>query len=237
MAMDVFGRSEHIAMFAEHDSRANFSPFQVMEDLRFRPAEDIENLIENCGRQVTVFKPLCDCQWGDQILDRHHGQAFWFYRSYRDVAASAVKKWGAHHADTLRSIAQDRIGMLGWRIERLSPSAIALVKQYTKPDMSDLDGSALFWFLRNNMFFDYGFHKDPRFHLFRYEHLVASPIEEFERMTSAMEIPLDRELVDDVVTTSIGKGAEVELDPAIATLCDGMMDRLDQAKSAQVANA
>lgn len=237
ITVDVFGKSDLIQIFPETDPRANQLPLQdwFAEDVRLRSTEEIARLVDDCKRPAVVFKPLMDCQYADKILERHAGRGFWMYRHYTDVANSAVTKWGPHQKHIIDAIHNDNWSQLGWRTERLSAERIRQIKALWRDDLSEHEGAAIFWLMRNCAFFDHKFVERDDIRLVRYEELVRDPKTGFQMMLDFMDLDFDPSIVSEVHARSVKKAEAPRISDEIRGLCDGLLADLEQARSRQEA--
>jgi hypothetical protein len=221
MLASVLDRSPRTWVYHEGSRRA-------FDAYRLRPPEVVERLIENSRASTVVFKPICDAQWTDRILDRHPGsKGIWIYRRYPDVVNSAVVKWRDHQRDIMRWIRDDDADRLGWRGERLSDATRDLVKRLYRDALSPADGAALFWYVRNQFFIELGLNRDPRVLTVRYEDLVTRPETESERVYVHAGCEFQPEFAAGVFSSSVGRTPNPALEPEIRSLCDAMTARLD----------
>jgi len=219
--------SSQLAFVYNEDARRAFRNY------RLREAATIDRLIEKCPAPVVFFKPLCDSQWVDEILDTHAGsKAIWMYRHYPDVVNSMIRHWGAHQKDTIRNISEGAWEALGWRGERLSAESRELVRTLYRGDLTAHEGGVLVWCLRNRFFFELGLQHDRRVIIVKYEYLVRSPERLFPPIFEFMGTPFEPEFARDVSTRSIHKETFPTISPEIRQLADEMMDRLDAAYAA-----
>jgi hypothetical protein len=95
--------------------------------------------------------------------------------------------------------------------------------------MNPYDAAALFWLVRNRLFFELGLDRHPRLTMCKYEDLLAHPeriMRGIYRFTGT-DYPSDDILVD--VRADSGKGKNIKLSPAVELLCKEMLEKLDTA--------
>ena len=94
------------------------------------------------------------------------------------------------------------------------------------PEINDASAIALFWYYRNQLFFDQNLDRDPKCMLVQYEPLVQSP----DRFGSALArfcgIAPNPALWRDIFCSSLRRQPPPDLDPEIRTLVNEMHDRL-----------
>ncbi|MCB9780230.1 MAG: glycosyltransferase [Alphaproteobacteria bacterium] len=223
MLMRTLDESPETRIFHENHSVA-------FDDFRLRSDASLRTLIRLHPAPAQIFKPICDSQDADRILDRFpEARGLWIYRHPDDVANSAVVKWGAHQVEIVDAIARGDLGSWGWRTERLAPDVVEEIRRVHRDDLTPHEGALLFWYLRNRFFFDLGLDRHPRVLLVRYEDLVTDPEPAFQPVFSHLGVPWRDDAVARVRKSSIGRRPSPECDPAIRALCEGLLERLDAA--------
>lgn len=200
----------------------------ALKRYRLREADRVEAVIRRGPSPLCAMKPICDAHLTDVLLAQHHGSsAIWIYRDPRDVARSAIRKWGDHQLQLIRLLQQGRFHELGWRGERISPSVLDVVNatEVRTPE----DGAGLYWWVRNQVPFELGLVDDPRVLLVRYESLVADPPGQLHRIFGFLGAPTPAAALDHLHHRSVGGAALDALDPAIEALALAHLDRLDEA--------
>ena len=234
----------------EHDLRAKVYPevselssADVPKQLRLNPMPQVYQQLEREPASLVVLKPLVESQRTPELLNEFEqpranspiltAKAIWVYRHYRDVAASYVKKWGTgHSARDLRAILEAQPH--NWRSEHLPPEVVATVRDHYSEDMHDHDASALYWYVRNTLFYTRGLERELRVMLCRYEELVKSPVQVLQAIYDFIgyEFP-GAHIVARVRSDAQAKGANVILSPAIEQLCQTLLARLDETHAKQ----
>lgn len=221
MLISVLDRSTHTWTYDEGVGPA-FVGYRLAEP------EVVERCVARSLAPVVAFKPICDAQHADRLLERHPGsRALWIYRRVADVANSAVRNWGGHQKDIMRWISEGDWHRLGWRGELLAPESVEKIEAIYSDKLSPEEAGALFWWLRNRIYFDLGLDRDERVLLVRYEDLVGDPPAQFRRIFDFVGCPWDDAVVEDVFATSVGKAPFPDIDPRIRELCDELTARLD----------
>jgi hypothetical protein len=232
MLMKVLEKSRYMRVYQEHSRKAFGTNWRLL------PPETIHSLIDNSYAPVVVFKPLTDSHLTDQLLTEYkNSKAIWIYRTYVDVANSAVNKWGEHLKDVMHQITVGDWEKLGWRGERLSEENIALVKQLYSPQMTFQEAAALMWYLRNQWYYQLNLVDDPRVLLVRYENLVAEPKAGVVRIFDWLGAQFEPEIVEDVSERSVGKGKHLVMSPAVQQVCDDLLNKLNATYQEKVGAA
>lgn len=201
-------------------------------DYRLRSPALVAAVTQLTPADVVVYKPLCDSHLGDRLLALHEGsRAIWAWRDPHAVARSAVAKWGDHQRTVVASIARGRARDMGWRGERIPPELAGQLAEVWHDDLSEHDGAALFWYLRNSFLFSLGLDTDPRVLPVSYAALVSDPVAAFRRVFDHAGLDFDARLVADVDTAS-ATPAPLALDPTVQALVGALHTRLKAATPA-----
>ncbi len=222
MLVDVLNESPEVDVYHESDKRA-FASFQL------RSKDVIDPLISTSTAHCTVFKPICDSHRALDLLGDYEGsKGIWIYRNYRDVTNSAVIFWGNHAIQVIGDAVAGKMSW-GWRQEAISQDTLTRIKEVWRPDISPHEAFALFWYQRNQIFFDLELSKNPRMFLVRYENLVTKQDQFFPKLFEFIGLPISKDLNFHVSATSIGKQEFPEASVNISAMCDEMLGRLDRA--------
>ncbi len=197
--------------------------------VRIRGGEVRRRLIDASDAHCIVFKPIADSQRLLDLMADHPGsKGIWIYRHYADVANSAVQMWGDHFWQVVNGIASGT-GDWGWRAERVADDCLRVVRELVKPQLTPWDASAVFWYMRNRVYFDQAFDRHPAILPLKYEVLVRQPGEEFGRVCQFLGIELQADAVGSVHSRSVGKSQCRVQDEGVIRTCDEMLTRLDAA--------
>ena len=198
----------------------------AMSRYRLRDKNTIQGLIDGSRKRIIVFKPLNDSQHTDRLLEySSNAKAVWIYRQYDDVINSSLNKWSTSWKDIVCGISKDSAYN---ESERMSPDAKALIKKFCSQDMSSEDGAALLWYVRNLIFFDLELQNDHRVLLVNYEDLVIEPQRYFRRIFDFIGCHFSYKYIKDVSAASIKKSPPPSIHPEIKSLCNEMIQRLNE---------
>lgn len=221
MVMRVLERSPATRIYHENHATA-FRDFQLRGDAVVR------SLVALNPAPAQVFKPICDSQEADRLLERFpEAHGLWVYRHYDDVANSAFQKWGAHQCELVAAAVVGDTTTWGWRTARLPAEVVAELRRVYRPDLRPEEGALLFWYMRNAFFFALGLDRHPRMRLVRYESLVTEPERAFREVFDFAGAPFDPGFLDRVRATSIGKREPPQASPEIRALCAALHARLE----------
>lgn len=218
------GKSPHGWAYQESEFSLAFNAYYLRAD------SIIEWLIRRTPAPLVAFGSILDSQFTDDLLSRFDGaRAIWIYRRYEDVANSCARmKWGASLKNLVRWVAQGELDKLGARGKRMSEDTVRLFGELVREDLSNEAAACLYWYMRNQLYFDLGLHLDPRVLIVQYEDTVQNPVQTFRRIFSFLGLPFDPATVDGVFASSVGKHTWLGTDPAIEEICDALKARLDE---------
>ncbi len=221
----IFERDFNAKIYRESSS---LSSNDTAERLRLNPLDDVKAVVAAHNVPLVVLKPLVESQRAPELLEQFDGaRVLWLYRHYQDVASSNLKAFGMDNGlNDIRPFVTGEPG--NWRSENSSDETRAIIRRHFAEDMNPYDAAALFWFARNQLFFEQGLDDDPRAMLCRYEDLVTRPSEVMRRVYDFVDMPYPGDhIVQDVHPQSVGKGRTSRLSPEVDALCADLLDRLD----------
>jgi hypothetical protein len=196
-----------------------------------RPDPEIRRLVDRSGHAYVLFKPLCDSHRTGEILDDlgspSAGKAVWAYRDVGGRVRSAVQKFGPANLQALRRIAAGE-GATMWQAGGLSAERLELVGSFDYERMSPESAAALFWFLRNSLYFDLGLDRREDVFLASYGAMVEDPEAAMRALCDALGLGFRPEFVAHVDARGRRKAPPLDLDPQIADLCEQLEQRLDR---------
>lgn len=150
------------------------------------------------------------------------------YRDYRDVANSAIKKWGREqYAHIERLVTQDEC--IHWFCENVNPNIRELMKGFFDAELTDHEASILKWYVRNHWFIEHQFDsRHNQVFLIQYEDAVTNPEEIGRQICVFLGINFHIRLVSHMHRSSISKNAFPEIRPEIKELCDELFQKLTE---------
>lgn len=225
MLLDVFRKDFNIKTYKESEELFYGSG---EKHLRLLPAEQVLSIGNSLRAGVIVSKPLLDSQMADSLLSSYQkSYGLWIYRHYKDVALSNMRRFGAGNGHKDMRYIANRIKQ-DWRAENISKAVRSVVEELYSEELSDSDAAALFWFVRNSLFFDLALETNRSVYLCRYEDLVEEPIKVMQKIYTSVGIRGDvTSLVSDIHSESSGKGAEILLSEPIELHCRKLLERFD----------
>jgi hypothetical protein len=206
-----------------------------MQRLRLKPLNRVKKIIEQDCAPFIVLKPLVESQHSQRLLAYFEGsRALWMYRHYKDSVLSLSKHFGyLRLLNMLRALVRNE--KAEWISEHVPGHIRNIAAKYFAEDMLPYDAAALFWFVRNSLFFELNLDRHPAVKLCRYEDLIRSPLETVQGIYefADQEFP-GKHILTEVRSTSLGKGKSIRLSPETDCLCRELQARLDgQAKKSK----
>jgi Sulfotransferase domain len=198
--------------------------------IRLNPLHLVKARIDKDRPALIILKPLVESQNAVKLLDYFkNSKALWVYRHYGDVTRSNLEKWGSRNGiNNLRPIVEGQ--SQNWRSEHVSDASKHTVRKHFSEDMNPYDAAALFWFVRNSLFFEMNLDTNENVMVCKYDNLINNPLKTIRTiydfagfMYPFPKIPLK------IRSDSMGRGKDVKLSHNIEILCNDMMKKLDLA--------
>jgi Sulfotransferase domain len=217
MLADCFDNCVSADVYHESDEEAF-----VGYELRDLPT--IRRLIAGSNGSHAVFKPIADSNRALELLEAIHGaRVIWIYRRYQDAVNSALEKW-TEHREYLRLILEEP-QKARWRAVGLSADDLALIRKHYTRELTDASARALIWYIRGRCYFTQQLQQRNDVMLINYEELVTNPREQLRAAFDFVALPFKDSYFQHVATSSIRKRPDPEIAPAIAALCDSLMEQ------------
>lgn len=227
MLMRGFDAAPYTEVRNEND-RALFDRFRLRSD------DVLHRVVTASRHQVVLIKPLCDSHDVARLLELPGlapGRAIWVVRDVDARARSEVSKFGASNLEALRAIAAGH-GERIWQGGGLGPADVELVRSFDLDALRAEDGAALFWYLRNSLYYSLGLDRRPDVLLSSYDAFVADPTPAMDRLCRHLAVPFDAELIAHVEHRESHGSRELTIDPRVRELCDQLRTRLEESLAA-----
>lgn len=223
----IFTRDINISVYRESSKLS--SKDSNPKKLRLNSYVEISREFEKNRAKHIVVKPLVETQNTLELLDYFpNSKALWMYRNYKDFIQSNMKRFVVDAGkNALKAIVEKDPN--NWRSQKVSDYVYSIVTKYYKPEISYYDAIALFWFARNQLFYDLALDTHPSVFMCRYEDLVRYPqqmVREIYRFMGA-EYPAINSFLEEINTQSIGKGNTVKLSPDVQELCEKLLTKMN----------
>lgn len=196
--------------------------------IRLNPLPDVAAVLSRVPAPLVVAKPLVETQRVRTLLNYFpNAKALFMYRRYTDVASSDLRKFGQRNAiENIRPIATGNTH--NWRSAGATQAVRDQIARFFSDTMNPNDAAALFWYARNQLYFDLELAKHSDALLCRYEHLVAEPALVMRRIYDFVGVPCpDLSHTQQVHSASVTKGKNLELLPEVRQMCEQLQARLD----------
>lgn len=205
----------------------------------FRPLPTIETLVRQSRARFVLFKPLCDSHRTPELLD-HFGpnaRAIWAYRNVDGRVRSAVAKFGDSNLRVLRAFAAGETPRPwnAWQVQGLSAESADFIRSFEFDRMSAESAAALFWYVRNLLYFEMGLDRRPDTMLINYDEFLAEPQQVAGALCRFLELPYRSEMIANVDPRRPSQRPPLAIDPRIRERCTELKERLDGACSSQMA--
>ncbi len=210
----------------------------AFDRFRLRPVDEVHRLVAASRHPYVLLKPLCDSHRTAELLDRLRTRsaprALWVYRSAEGRARSAVAKFGDQNLQVLRELAAGG-GRDRWQGQGLSADSLALLGRLDWSTIDPVSAAALFWCVRNRLYFELGLDGRPDVLLVSYDALVADPAAEMGRVCGFLGFPYHPRLVAGITPRPPATPGLARLHPEVAACCAELTGRLEAARRSQTA--
>src|ERR1017187_7354654 len=208
----------------------------VFDHFLLRDDEVVRRVVMTSRHQYVLFKPLCDSHRVDHLLDAldtpSPGRAIWAYRDVDGRVRSAVSKFGRNNLLTLRDIAAGK-GAAMWQAQRLSKATLDEIGSYDYMTMTPETAAALFWWIRNGLYFETGLDRRDDVLLASYQDMLATPVPAMQAICQFLGLAYRPTLIEHISPRGPGSPRQLDIDLRVRALCDHLQDRLDEALRAQ----
>lgn len=209
---------------------------RAFANYRLRPEADISALTLHSRHRFVLFKPLLDSHLAARLLDDwswpQPPRAIWVYRDVVARARSAVAKFGDSNLRVLKRRAESE-SYRHWQLgdeEGLSEESEALLDSFDPKRLTALDGAALFWLVRNRLYFELGLDRRDDVVLVGYEGFIARPEETMGRLCATIGLDCEPRLVAHVRPRIHNSASGDGIDARILALCRGLAADLHAAE-------
>ncbi len=200
---------------------------QVFHRFQLRSDAVLVDTVRRSRHAYVLVKPLCESHRVDQLLDLPGlapGRALWAWRDVDDRARSEVAKFGEANLRALRAIADGSIGQR-WQGQRLDHETVDLIRGFDPDSMDPHTAAALFWYVRNQLFFRLGLHQRADVLLCSYDALVGDPDGQLRRLCQFLDFPYHPRLSAHIETRTAQR-RPLPIDPRVRAVCTELTRRL-----------
>jgi hypothetical protein len=212
-------RSWRILIIEEHDRRlVGAHPPPGETDWQDYPT--VLRRLRRIPFEVVAAKPLVESDRAVELMDAAEPvRAVWMLRHYGGVAQSSLRRFGEDNPYLDLQPYCDHDSM-DWRSRGASEETRETVIGLMNEGLSPLDAAALFWWARNQLYFDQQLWRDGRIRILRYERACNCSEEVAAALSDYIQIPLPPRSISAKVRPQLEVVPEVQkLSPAVERLC------------------
>ena len=196
----------------------------------------IRGIVERSKHAFVLFKPLCDSHRTPALLDAlqtpSSGRAIWAYRGYQGRVRSSVAKFGDSNRRALRRIA-DGTGSHLWQAGGLSEANLELISRFDYDRMTPETAAALFWFVRNSLYFDLALDQRQDVALASYDATIGDPEVSMRVLCAFLGLPYRKQLIEGIEPRHRGSPG-IDIDPVVRERCEELQGALDATMAHRV---
>ena len=217
-------RSWRVLILEEHD-RHLVGPGH--EETTWQEYSTVLGRIRRLPFEVVAAKPLVESASATALMDAAGAvKAVWMLRHYQGVAQSNVSRFGTDnpYRDLQPFRSRDA---LDWRYRGATEETWETVTALLDRRLTPFDAAALFWWTRNQLYFDQRLWEDDRVRILRYERACNQPDEVVRSLSDhiGLALPLGS-IVPRVRAQPFPREAR-ELDPDVERLCKKLWDSFE----------
>jgi len=217
MVMHVLERHFGTEVFHETDPRA-------FRDYEMRPLPVIRRLVRDSRADLVVVKALMEGERLRGLLDAVPGsRAVWVVRRWEDTVNSQMASWRGKPR-VIRALAAGDPAA-GWPARGMSRETRDILARFSHPELNEATAWALFWYLRNILFFEQALDADPRVRALGYEPMVTDPMTGFSPLFDHFGLGLRPWHVAQVEGGAVGRRPAPPVDSGVRELCDSLQSR------------
>lgn len=226
--------SPAVEVHNEND-RAAFDRYEL------RDIATVRRIVQRSRARVVLFKPLCDSHRTVELLEDLGSamppRAIWAFRSYEQRVRSALAKFGANNLQILADIAAGE-GMHRWQARGISEDTMALIRSFDWTSMDPASAAALFWYVRNQLFFDQGLQHRPDVVAVSYDRLVTDPRLVLEPVVNVLGLRWDDRFIAHIDTRARTRTPQpLDIHARVRQVCDTLQARLEAVVDEHLARA
>jgi hypothetical protein len=216
-------RSWRVLILEEHD-RHLVGP--GLEETTWQEYSTVLARIRRLPFEVVAAKPLVESASATALMDAAgEVKAIWMLRHYPEVARSNVSRFGMDNPYRDLEPIRSR-DVLDWRYKGMSEETRETVTALLNRGLSPLDAAALFWWTRNQLYFDQRLGEDDRVRILRYERACNQPDEVIRSLSDYIGVALPLGSIAPRVRAQPPPETR-EFDPDVDRLCRKLWDSFE----------
>jgi hypothetical protein len=220
----LLDRSWRVVILEEHDRRLVGDDDPEETDWEEDPI--VFDRIHRLPFEVVAVKPLVESyRAGDLIRTAGNARGIWMLRHFLDVSRSNLRRFGVGnaHRDLQPFLSGDT---RDWRCRGATKETRDTVVEVVKEGLEPLDAAALFWWTRNQLYFDQHLSDNEQVRVLRYERTRSDPEEVIRALSRYIGISLPiHAIVHRVRTQATARVGE--LHPVVEKLCTKMWESFE----------
>jgi Sulfotransferase domain len=220
LQQSLLDRSRQVIVLGEKDPKLVLPADP--ERLRWKPPAEVSAALARLPFELVVTKPLVESHRAAELLDSlPNSSAIWMFRHYLAVASSNLAKFGtANGHNDLEKLLSGGSGE--WRAQ-CNDEVRDQIQSLVSKGVSDFDAAALFWWARNQLYFDQQLWQDSRVRLLRYESVVHNPAGCLAGLNDFLGLSIPVEAAGRAIRQSATPRAQLQ--PTVEELCAELFDR------------
>jgi hypothetical protein len=219
-------RSWRVLILEEHDRRL-VGPGHGPDVVTWQEYSTVLGRIHRLPFEVVAAKPLVESASATALMDAAGPvKAIWMIRHYAEVARSNVSRFGADNPDRDLQPIRSR-DTLDWRYRGMTEETWKTVTALANRGLTPFDAAALFWWTRNQLYFDQRLWEDDRIRILRYERACNQPDEVIRSLSDHIEVGLPLGSIVPRVRARPSPPEAKELDPDVELLCKKLWDSFE----------
>jgi hypothetical protein len=219
-------RSWRVLILEEHDRRL-VGPGNGREETTWQDYCTVMGRIRRLPFEVVAAKPLVESASAIALMDAAGPvKAVWMLRHYPEVARSNVNRFGTDNPYRDLQPIRSR-DALDWRYRGATEETRETVTALLNRRLTPFDAAALFWWTRNQLYFDQRLWNDDRIRILRYERACNQPDEVIRSLSDYIGVALPLGSIAPRVRAQPFPPETNELDPDIERLCRKLWDSFE----------
>jgi hypothetical protein len=211
-------RSWRVLILEEHDRRL-VGPRPGPEETTWQEYSTVLGRIHRLPFEVVAAKPLVESASATELMDAAGTvKAVWMLRHYPEVARSNVSRFGMDNPYRDLQPIRSR-DALDWRYRGVTEETWETVTALMNRRLTPFDAAALFWWTRNQLYFDQRLWEDDRIRILRYERTCNQPEEVIRSLSDHIGLALPLSSIAPRVRAQPSRPETREFDPDVDRLC------------------
>jgi len=220
----IFNRDLNSKVYEEHSILSSLD----INRKRLDPPNMVREKLQENRASLFVLKPLVESQNCNSLLEEYpNSKGLWMFRNYNDVINSNIKKFGIKNGiKDIKPIVDNTKN--NWRSEQVSEETKTIIRKFYNENMNPYDAAALFWVVRNRIFFEKNLDKNQRIKKCRYDDLVLNPSKVMKSIYQFLNLSYPgRTCTIGIHSNSIGKGKKIHLTPEVEKICQDLLVKFE----------